>query len=156
MLKNLKKVHFCRLYQFLCRNAVPSLSPRTNLCPSVKLCNILYIKYLQEYKQALKKYFASESSNAESFDALYFNYSLYLQSATFTLGIADTTFTKPFMSVCFSIKPSFYTIHSLRAILTMSKSRQTDISLAAWAETNARSNHYICFIEHLVKKIPGR
>ena len=61
MLKNLKKVRFCRFYWFLCRNAVPSLSPRTNFCPSVKLCNILYIKHLQEHKQALKKYFASES-----------------------------------------------------------------------------------------------
>ena len=65
MLKNLKKVHFCRLYQFLCRNAVPSLSPRTNLCPSVKLCNILYIKHLQEYKQALKKYFASGNKSSK-------------------------------------------------------------------------------------------
>ena len=27
MLKILKKVHFCRFYQFLCKNAVPSLSP---------------------------------------------------------------------------------------------------------------------------------
>ena len=47
MLKILKKVHFCRFYQFLCRNAVPSLSPRTNFCPSIKLCNTLYTKYLQ-------------------------------------------------------------------------------------------------------------
>ena len=27
MLKILKKVHFCRFYQFLCKNAVPILSP---------------------------------------------------------------------------------------------------------------------------------
>ena len=27
MLKNLKKLRFCRLYGFLCKNAVPSLSP---------------------------------------------------------------------------------------------------------------------------------
>lgn len=27
MLKNQKKVRFCRLYWFLCKNAVPSLSP---------------------------------------------------------------------------------------------------------------------------------
>ena len=28
MLKILKKVHFCRFYMFLCKNAVPSLSPK--------------------------------------------------------------------------------------------------------------------------------
>ena len=61
MLKILKKVRFCRFYWFLCRNAVPSLSPRTNFCPSIKLCNTLYTKYLQRYKWALKKYFASEN-----------------------------------------------------------------------------------------------
>ncbi len=27
MLKNLKKVRFCRFYRFLCKNAVPRLSP---------------------------------------------------------------------------------------------------------------------------------
>ena len=27
MLKNLKKVRFCRIYVFLCKNAVPGLSP---------------------------------------------------------------------------------------------------------------------------------
>ena len=27
MLKNLKKVRFCRFYRFLCKNAVPCLSP---------------------------------------------------------------------------------------------------------------------------------
>ena len=27
MLKNLKKVRFCRFYGFLCKNAVPCLSP---------------------------------------------------------------------------------------------------------------------------------
>ena len=59
MLKILKKVRFCRFYWFLCKNAVPSLSPRTNFCPSVRLCNILYIKHLQGYEWALKKYFAS-------------------------------------------------------------------------------------------------
>ena len=58
-------------------------------------------------------HFASASSNAESFDALYFNYSLYLQSATFTLGIADATFTKPFINVCFSIHPLFNAFHCL-------------------------------------------
>ena len=61
MLKNLKKVHFCRFYGFLCKNAVPSLSPRTNFCPSIKLCITLCIRHLQGYKQALKKYFASAS-----------------------------------------------------------------------------------------------
>lgn len=28
MLKNLKKVRFCRFYRFLCKNAVPCLSPQ--------------------------------------------------------------------------------------------------------------------------------
>ena len=28
MLKNLKKVRFCRFYGFLCKNAVPSLPPK--------------------------------------------------------------------------------------------------------------------------------
>ena len=55
MLKILKKVRFCRFYVFLCKNAVPSLSPRTNFCPSVKLYNILSIRCLQSYKWALKK-----------------------------------------------------------------------------------------------------
>ena len=59
MLKILKKVRFCRFYGFLCKNAVPSLSPRTNFCPSVKLCNILCINRLQDYKWTLEKYFAS-------------------------------------------------------------------------------------------------
>ena len=59
MLKILKKVRFCRFYWFLCKNAVPSLSPRTNFCPSVKRCNILCFKHLQDYGWALKKYFAS-------------------------------------------------------------------------------------------------
>lgn len=59
MLKILKKVRFCRFYGFLCKNAVPSLSPRTNFCSSVRLCNILCIMRLQGYKWALKKYFAS-------------------------------------------------------------------------------------------------
>ena len=62
MLKILKKVRFCRFYVFLCKNAVPSLSPRTDSCPSIKLCNTLYTKYLQGYKWALKKYFASENN----------------------------------------------------------------------------------------------
>ena len=55
MLKILKKVRFCRFYVFLCKNAVPSLSPRTNFCPSVKLYNILFIRCLQSYKWAFKK-----------------------------------------------------------------------------------------------------
>ena len=55
MLKILKKVRFCRFYWFLCKNAVPSLSPRTNFCPSAKSRNILCIKYLQSSKWALKK-----------------------------------------------------------------------------------------------------
>ena len=39
--KILKKVRFCRFYWFLCKNAVPCLSPRINFCPSVKLYNTL-------------------------------------------------------------------------------------------------------------------
>ena len=54
MLKILKKVRFCRFYWFLCKNTVPSLPPRTNFCPSIKLYNTLYIKHLQGYKWALK------------------------------------------------------------------------------------------------------
>ena len=54
MLKNLKKLRFCRFYGFLCKKTVPCLSPRTNFCPLVKLCIILYIKHLQGCKQALK------------------------------------------------------------------------------------------------------
>ena len=53
--KNSKKVRFCRFYWFLCKKTVPSLPPRTNFCPSAKLCNILYVKYLQSFKWALKK-----------------------------------------------------------------------------------------------------
>ena len=55
MLKILKKVSFCRFYGFLCKNAVPCLSPRTNFCPSDKLCNALCVMYLQSFKWALKK-----------------------------------------------------------------------------------------------------
>ena len=65
MLKILKKLRFCRFYWFLCKNAVPSLSPRTNFCPSVKLCNMLCFNCLQGYKWALKKYFASESKRCD-------------------------------------------------------------------------------------------
>ena len=57
-----KIVSFCRFYRFLCKNAVPWLSPRTNFWPSIKLYNTLYIKCLQGYKWALKKYFASENN----------------------------------------------------------------------------------------------
>ena len=35
MLKILKKVSFCRFYRFLCKNAVPRLSPQTDFWPSV-------------------------------------------------------------------------------------------------------------------------
>ena len=65
MLKNLKKVRFCRFYWFLCKNAVPSLSPRTNFRPSVRLCNILCIKRLQGYKWTLEKYFASGNKSSK-------------------------------------------------------------------------------------------
>ena len=53
--KNSKKVRFCRFYWLLCKNAVPSLPPRTNFFPLIKLYNALYIKRLQGYKWALKK-----------------------------------------------------------------------------------------------------
>ena len=55
MLKNLKKLRFCRFYGFLCKNAVPYLSPRTNFCPSEEIYNIQCIKCLQSSKWALKK-----------------------------------------------------------------------------------------------------
>ena len=61
MLKILKKVSFCIFYGFLCKNAVPCLSPQMNFCPSIKLYNTLCIKCLQGCKWALKKYIASES-----------------------------------------------------------------------------------------------
>ena len=62
MLKILKKVRFYRFYGFLCKNAVPSLSPRSNFCPSIKPCITLHIRYLQDHKWALKKYFASANN----------------------------------------------------------------------------------------------
>ena len=46
MLKILKKVRFCRFYGFLCKNAVPSLSPRIHFCPSERPYKILNINYL--------------------------------------------------------------------------------------------------------------
>ena len=55
MLKILKKVRFCRFYWFLCKKSSPLSVPRTNFCPSEKLCNTLCIMYLQSFKWALKK-----------------------------------------------------------------------------------------------------
>ena len=46
MLKILKIVRFCRFYWFLCKNAVPSLSPRISFCPSGEFCNTLNINWL--------------------------------------------------------------------------------------------------------------
>ena len=46
MLKILKKVRFCRFYWFLCKKAVPCLSPPNELLPFGKIYNILCIKYL--------------------------------------------------------------------------------------------------------------
>ena len=46
MLKILKKVRFCRFYWFLCKNAVPRLSPRKHFYPSVKLYNTLCVNEL--------------------------------------------------------------------------------------------------------------
>ena len=61
MLKNLKKCIFADCISFFAEMQSPVCPPRTNFCPSVKHFNILYIKRLQDYKWALKKYFASEN-----------------------------------------------------------------------------------------------
>ena len=59
MLKILKKVDFCRFYQFLCKNAVPRLSPELTFILQCNTCNILYINNIYNSKEALKKYSAS-------------------------------------------------------------------------------------------------
>ena len=55
MLKFLKKVRFLQILLVSLQKCSPQSVPRTNFCPSVKSCNILYIKCLQISKWALKK-----------------------------------------------------------------------------------------------------
>ena len=47
MLKILKKVRFCRFYRFLCKNAVPRLSPEQFFVLQHNAYNILCINGLQ-------------------------------------------------------------------------------------------------------------
>ena len=50
MLKILKKVRFCRFYRFLCKNAVPRLSPEQFFVLQHNTYNILCINGLQSTK----------------------------------------------------------------------------------------------------------
>ena len=50
MLKILKKVRFCRFYRFLCKNAVPRLSPERIFALRCNACNTLCINDLQGIK----------------------------------------------------------------------------------------------------------
>ena len=50
MLKILKKVSFCRFYRFLCKNAVPRLSPERIFVLRCNACNTLCINDLQDIK----------------------------------------------------------------------------------------------------------
>ena len=61
MLKILKKVRFCRFYRFLCKNAVPRLSPERTFVLRYNACKTLYINNIHDNKGALKKYSASVS-----------------------------------------------------------------------------------------------
>ena len=61
MLKILKKVRFCRFYWFLCKNAVPRLSPERTFVLRYNDCNTLCINNIHNAKGALKIYSASES-----------------------------------------------------------------------------------------------
>ena len=63
MLKILKKVRFCRFYRFLCKNAVPRLSPERTFVLRHNACKTLYINNIHGDKGALKKYSASENNN---------------------------------------------------------------------------------------------
>ena len=47
MLKILKKVRFCRFYRFLCKNAVPRLSPEQIFVLRHNACKTLCINGLQ-------------------------------------------------------------------------------------------------------------
>jgi hypothetical protein len=50
MLKILKKVRFCRFYRFLCKNAVPKLSPEQIFVLRHNACKILCVNELQSIK----------------------------------------------------------------------------------------------------------
>ena len=50
MLKILKKVRFCRFYRFLCKNAVPRLSPEQFFVLQYNAYNTLCINGLQSVK----------------------------------------------------------------------------------------------------------
>ena len=50
MLKILKKVRFCRFYRFLCKNAVPRLSPERTFVLRHNTCKTLCINGLQSVK----------------------------------------------------------------------------------------------------------
>ena len=50
MLKILKKVRFCRFYLFLCKNAVPRLSPEQSFVLWYYACKILCVNGLQSIK----------------------------------------------------------------------------------------------------------
>ena len=55
MLKILKKVRFCGFYWFLCKKAVPCLSPRTNFCPSINFVTH-YVSGVYKVMNGRKKY----------------------------------------------------------------------------------------------------
>ena len=48
--KNSKKSAFLQILLVSLQKYSPLSVPRTNFCPSVKLCNILYVKHLQSFK----------------------------------------------------------------------------------------------------------
>ena len=50
MLKILKKVRFCRFYRFLCKNAVPRLSPERTFVLRQNAYKVLCISDLQSIK----------------------------------------------------------------------------------------------------------
>jgi hypothetical protein len=50
MLKNLKKVSFCRFYRFLCKNAVPRLSPEQIFILRHNACKTPCVNVLQSIK----------------------------------------------------------------------------------------------------------
>ena len=50
MLKILKKVRFCRFYRFLCKNAVPRLSPERTFVLRQNTYKVLCINNIQSIK----------------------------------------------------------------------------------------------------------
>ncbi len=62
MLNILKKERFCRFYRFLCKNAVPCLSPKRTFVLRCNTYKKLCICNIHNIKGALKKYYASESN----------------------------------------------------------------------------------------------